>query len=139
MLFRSGVDFECDIEPNISFVGDPAWTREALSNVLKNSMEHTDAGGCVKLTATQDPIATRIKVQDSGSGIDEEDLPHIFERFYSASNPTEVNPRGVGVGLALAQALVTAQDGAIKAYNAKDCDGNVTGAVFEIVFFRSVV
>ena len=136
---RAHIEFECDIQPNISFLGDSAWTCEALSNILKNSMEHTPEQGTVKVEAKEDALACRIKVIDSGSGIPEADIPYIFDRFYSASSNREVNPQGIGVGLSLAQALIVAQGGAISAKNEVNENNEVVGASFEIVFFKTIV
>ena len=167
----ANVSLERSIQAGASFTGDAAWTREALENVFKNCLEHTPAGGTVRVEATQDVVACRIRVTDTGTGIAEEDLPHVFERFYrgkraGASRARETgvsagpetgaagvtassagglagtqatNPSGVGIGLSLAQALVTAQDGRITARNARDAKGDVTGAQFDITFFRAVV
>ena len=133
------VEFVCDIDPGCSFTGDIAWTREALGNILKNCMEHSEPGDKVYLRAYEDMLATRIQVEDQGGGIPEKDLPHIFERFYSTSGKSQVNPRGVGIGLALAQALIMEQDGAISAHNKVDDKGDVVGAAFDIVFFKTTV
>lgn len=93
---------------------DPAWTAEALGNLLKNCMEHTPAGGCVSLEARQTPLFTEFTVTDTGPGIDPEDLPHLFERFYRGKNADE---NSVGIGLALARQIVTAQNGTLQAAN----------------------
>lgn len=131
------------IDDKASFTGDLSWSIEALQNVLKNSLEHTPAGGTVTIDVVEDPLACRLIVTDTGPGIDEEDLPHIFERFYRGSakhaESAEVNPAGVGIGLALARSLVVAQDGRIRARNVRDTDGTVTGAQFEIAFFKATV
>ena len=131
------------IDDKASFAGDLSWSIEALQNVLKNSLEHTPAGGTVTIDVVEDPLACRLIVTDTGPGIDEEDLPHIFERFYRGSakhaESAEVNPAGVGIGLALARSLVVAQDGRIRARNVRDADGIVTGAQFEIAFFKATV
>lgn len=122
-----------DIQTGAGFTGDLAWTAEALGNVLKNCMEHTPAGGVVTLSAWEDALAFRIRVDDTGPGIAEADLPHIFERFYRG--PGEASPAGgVGIGLALAQGLVSAQGGSLRA-------GNVPGggARFDFAFFKTVV
>lgn len=137
------VSFDSRIQEDAGYEGDLAWSVEALGNILKNCMEHTPAGGSVRLSVTEDALACRIRVQDSGPGIDEADLPHIFERFYRGTSPdgdsAQVNPAGVGIGLALARSLVTAQGGALTADNAVDEQGRRAGAVFEMTFFKTVV
>ena len=127
------VRLETDIQAGAGFTGDLAWTAEALGNVLKNCMEHTPAGGVVNLSAWEDALAFRIRVDGTGPGIAEADLPRIFERFYRG--PGEASPAGgVGIGLALAQGLVSAQGGSLSA-------GNVPGggARFDFAFFKTVV
>lgn len=138
------VRFSADVQDGASYEGDLTWSVEALENILKNCMEHTPAGGCVSVRVTEDVLACRIRIEDTGSGIAESDLPHIFERFYRGSRdanatPSEVNPAGVGIGLALSKSLVTAQGGTLTAENLRDENGNVTGAAFNLVFFKTVV
>lgn len=93
---------------------DPAWTAEALGNVLKNCVEHTPAGGTLTVAARQTPIFTEITVTDSGPGIDPADLPRLFERFYRGKDAGE---HSIGIGLALARQIVAAQNGVIQAAN----------------------
>ena len=138
------VRFSADVQDGASYEGDLTWSVEALENILKNCMEHTPAGGCVSVRVTEDVLACRICIEDTGPGIAESDLPHIFERFYRGSRdanaaPSEVNPAGVGIGLALSKSLVTAQGGTLTAENLRDENGNVTGAAFNLVFFKTVV
>lgn len=131
-----------DAAPGAGFEGDLSWTAEALENVLKNCLEHTPAGGEVRVSCAEDALAFRLCVEDSGPGIAAEDLPHVFERFYrggekdarAAGVGSEVDPAGVGIGLALARSLVTAQGGTIRAGNAAG-----GGARFDVVFFKAVV
>lgn len=138
------VRFSADVQDGASYEGDLTWSVEALENILKNCMEHTPAGGCVSVRVTEDVLACRIRIEDTGPGVAESDLPHIFERFYRGSRdanatPSEVNPAGVGIGLALSKSLVTAQGGTLTAENLRDENGNITGAAFNLVFFKTVV
>lgn len=119
------------VEDGASFMGDLAWTEEALSNVLKNCMEHTPPGGEIRVEVRTTPIYTEFDVEDTGPGIDPEDLPHLFERFYKGRDAT---PTSVGIGLALAQQIVTRQNGTIRASN-----GRGGGAKFTIRFYSETV
>ena len=112
------------------FLGDLSWTAEALGNILKNCMEHTPEGGSICISAEETPIFTQIRIEDTGEGFPPEDIPHLFERFYQGRNAGEGS---YGIGLALARAVITAQNGTIQAGN---CE---TGACFLIKFYKQVV
>lgn len=139
----AGVELRRLIVPGCAFEGDEAWTAEALANIIKNCLEHTPPGGMVTVRAYEDALACRIAIEDTGPGIAEEDLPHIFERFYrgadAADMSSEVAPAGVGIGLSLARGLVAAQDGTLTASNVQAETGEIAGARFEIVFFKTIV
>lgn len=110
------------------FKTDAAWTTEALGNIIKNCAEHTPQGGFVRVDATDNPIYTEIIISDSGNGFDENDLPHIFERFYKGKNCAK---ESFGIGLALSSMIITSQNGTIKAENGED-----GGARFVIKFYK---
>ena len=114
-----------------ALTADPAWTAEALGNVVKNCVEHTPEGGTVTVTARQTPIFTEICVTDTGPGIDPEDLPRLFERFYRGKNAGE---HSVGIGLALARQIAAAQNGTLQAANRPE-----GGAKFTFRFYVGAV
>ena len=112
------------------FTGDLIWTAEAIGNILKNCMEHTPEGGTITVTAQETALYTQIEVEDSGTGFDIKDIPHLFERFYKGSNASE---NSYGIGLALARTVITAQNGTVQAANGS------TGAKFVIKFYKQVI
>ena len=99
-----------DIKKNLFIIGDEAWLTEALVNILKNAHEHTDEGGTITIRANNNPIYKEIVITDNGCGIDKEDLPHLFERFYKAKTSKSDS---VGIGLHLAEKIVKSMQGEI--------------------------
>jgi signal transduction histidine kinase len=97
----------------ISFVHDSLWLQEALINIIKNGIEHNKDGGEVSISLIENPVYTRVIIEDTGEGIREEDLPNIFKRFYKAK--TSKKSDSVGIGLALSKAIVEAHGGIIEA------------------------
>lgn len=89
----------CDIE----------WTGEAIGNIIKNALDHTDAGGKITISWEQTPAMIRIFITDNGHGISQEDIHHIFKRFYRSKNTSD--SQGIGLGLPLAKAIVEGQGG----------------------------
>ena len=113
------------------FYGDVSWTCEAVGNIVKNCMEHTQQGGKIEITASENPIFTEILISDNGPGIDEEDITHLFERFYKGKNSSD---NSYGIGLALSRMIITNQNGTIKASN-----NQTGGAMFTIRFYKGAV
>lgn len=116
---------------DISLNCDFAWCIEAFGNILKNCTEHTPENGEITVTATNTPIFTEIIITDTGSGFNEEDIPHIFERFYKGRNSSK---ESFGIGLNLAKMIITAHNGTIKAENSQS-----GGAEFIIRFYKQIV
>ena len=110
---------------------DREWTEEALSNILKNCMEHTPSGGRITVTTVDSPILCRITVCDTGAGFDAEDLGHVFERFYRGKNAADDS---IGIGLAFSREVIASQNGTVVAKNAEN-----GGAQFVITFYKSVL
>lgn len=88
---------------------DPEWTREAIGNLVKNALDHTEAGGIICISWEQTPGIFRLSVADNGCGIAEEDIHHIFKQFYRSS--TSSDRQGAGLGLSLAKTILEGQGG----------------------------
>lgn len=116
---------------DVQYTVDPAWTAEAVSNLLKNCMEHTPPGGRIEVEARETALYSELTVTDSGTGFESEDLPHLFERFYKGKNAASDS---IGIGLALTRSVVAAQNGTVTAVNAPS-----GGACFTIRFYKSIV
>lgn len=106
---------EMNDELIVSF--DPDRIEQVLTNLIDNALRHTDEGGEVCVIVDVDEEAVRISVQDSGSGIAEEDLPFVFERFYKADKARTRGRSGTGLGLAIAKNIVEAHKGTIAVHS----------------------
>lgn len=95
---------------NVRIRGDLHWIREALTNLVKNAIEHSPADETVLVHIEDNTVYTAISVINSGTGIPEEEQGHIFERFYRSSTAKEDS---VGIGLALCKEIVERQNGYI--------------------------
>lgn len=103
---------------------------QVLHNLLTNALRHTPPGGVITLSAGQVENTIHLVVSDTGEGIPPEHLPHIFERFYRADQSRRRDKGGVGLGLAIAHAIVEAHGGSIRA----ESPGQDQGSVFTITF-----
>lgn len=111
----AGVTLSIDSPEDAPLVAsDPRRIRQVLSNLLANALHYTPQGGHIRvrfaLTGSSEGQQAQITVQDSGAGIPQDDLPHIFDRFYKASDSG-----GMGLGLSIAKKLVEAHGGDIQA------------------------
>ena len=89
----------------------------ALSNLLANAIQYSPSGGEVTVMTEHDENGVTIAVRDTGSGIAEEDLPHIFDRFYRADAARGTGKGGFGLGLAIAKVVVDRHAGAIAVHS----------------------
>ena len=93
-----------------AFVGDYKWQQEAVTNIIKNCIEHNKENGTINIKYEENNLFTKISIKDEGIGIEKEDLKHIFERFYKGKNSTE---NSVGIGLSLSKNIIEKNNGTI--------------------------
>ena len=122
------IQVQTDIPEGIEILGDFRWLSEAFQNMIKNSMESVGDNGKIQITCVDNPIFTEITFHDDGAGIAEEDLPHVFERFYRGK---DADATGYGIGMALCRNIIMRQGGTILVRN--DPQG---GAVFSVRFIK---
>ena len=127
-----GVELKTSLPEGTALTCDKAWTAEALSNVIKNCIEHVsaEAGKHVWISVTENNFAVTFTIQDDGPGIPAEELPHIFERFYKGKNSSK---NSVGIGLSMARQLFLQQNGTIEAAIEAG-----KGTTFRIRFYNGV-
>lgn len=110
------------------FIGDYNWQLEALTNIVKNCIEHTPENKKIFIDFEENNFYTKIVIRDEGIGIAKEDVKHIFERFYKGKNSSE---NSVGIGLALAKTIIEKDNGYIT------CNSKVgEGTTFEIKYMK---
>lgn len=113
----------------INFNHDALWLQEAFINIIKNGIEHTAPGGSINLTLMENPLYTRVTIEDTGEGMTELDLPNIFKRFYKAK--TTKRSDSIGIGLSLSKSIIEAHNGTI------DVSSKVNiGTKFVITFIK---
>ncbi len=114
-------------DASVTLFCDKSWLIQAIENIVKNALEHTDKGGHIDIEWRRHPSIVQIIVKDNGSGIHPEDIHHIFKRFYRSRFSKDT--RGIGLGLPLAKAIIEAHKGNI------EVDSEVgKGTVFTINF-----
>ena len=129
----SGTSIDIPELGEVLITADLDWTMEAIMNVMKNCMEH-NMGGTVHCSYEQNPLYTEILIWDEGNGFSNEDIPHLFKRFYRGQNASvgdNIRSSGIGIGLALSKEIIEHQNGIIRARNLPD-----GGACFEIRLYK---
>lgn len=109
---------------------DFKWQVEAITNILKNCIEHSNTNSEINIYCDKNKLYSKIKIQDFGIGIDNKDLPHIFEKFYKGKNSSS---NSVGIGLYLAKTIIEKDNGYIQAESEVN-----KGTAFTIKYFNNV-
>ena len=118
-------------DPAQMLLCDGSWTRESVANLIKNALDHTDEGGVVTVSWECSPAVFRMTVSDDGCGIAEEDIYHVFKRFYRSKR--DGGRQGIGLGLPLAKSIVEGQDGILSVSSTPG-----EGTVFTITFLSNL-
>lgn len=113
---QEGKEILTNGSPGLTLRCDIGWTSEAVGNLVKNALDHTEAGGHIRISWAHTPSMLQITVADDGSGIAPEDMYHIFKRFYRSSR--SLDTEGIGLGLPLAKAIIEGQGGLISVQSA---------------------
>ncbi len=95
---------------DVTITGDYNWNKEAILNIIKNAVEHTQEGKNVYIDIDENDVYSKITVTDEGNGIAKKDLKHIFEKFYKV---TDSDSNSFGIGLALSKSIIEKQNGYI--------------------------
>ena len=106
-----------NLEPGIKINCDLNWQVEAITNILKNCVEHSKENSKIDITTATNKVYHSIKIRDYGTGISKKDLPHIFERFYKGASSSS---NSIGIGLSLAQKIIESNDGIINVETGPD-------------------
>lgn len=118
-------------ENEVYLYHDRKWISEALSNIIKNAIEHTDIGGNIEVGVQETPITVRVWIKDNGEGIEESEMKKIFNRFYKGQN--SLNPTSIGIGLCLSKSIVKSHNGDITVESKVG-----EGSTFYVTFIKNV-
>ena len=109
-------------------IGDYKWTLEAITNIIKNCIEHTEENKKIYVEIRETNVYTELIIRDEGEGIEEKDLKHIFDRFYKGKNSSE---NSFGIGLSLSKSILEKQNASIT------CASRLNeGTTFKIYFYE---
>ncbi len=132
---RSSVEVMLDVKDQRLEMGNDAilhcdrrWTAEALTNIVKNAMEHSPEGGTIRVDSGVNAMYEWISVTDSGNGLEQSQFASLFKRFENSTNEN-----GFGIGMPLALSIMKGQNGTIDA----DLGGNGVGATFTLKILKN--
>lgn len=114
---KVSIYFESNVDLQMEMTMDPDRIEQVLTNLIDNAVRHTPEAGAVTVSLTEGKGGFLFNVKDTGSGIPEEDLPFVFERFYKADKARTRGKSGTGLGLAIAKNIVEAHRGHIQVHS----------------------
>ena len=117
-----------NIDEAATIKADYNWQLEAITNIIKNAVEHSSDNSSIYITVKNTSVFVKIQIRDEGEGINKKDINHIFERFYKSNNSSEDS---IGIGLSLAKAIIEKANGYIKVESEEG-----KGTMFEIKYLK---
>lgn len=121
------IKIEIEGNENSKIICDKRWQEEAISNIIKNCIDHSKENSKLIIKYDENEVYSTIIIKDFGEGISQKDLPHIFERFYKGENATSDS---IGIGLSLAKAIIEEENGHILV------DSDKNGTQFTIKYLK---
>ena len=121
------INIELNIKNDSKIICDSKWQIEAITNILKNAIDHSKDNSSVTINLDNNSVYSLIEIVDKGEGISKKDISHIFERFYKGENATSDS---IGIGLALAKTIIEEDNGNISV------ESNKNGTKFTIKYFK---
>lgn len=118
------------IDENLQITVDTKWTMEAIENIIKNCIEHSDKDSVIEVNAEQNPLYVSIQIKDYGTGITQKDLPRIFDKFYKGEGASK---NSFGIGLSLAKSIIENQNGEIMVQSKEK-----VGTTFTIKLYKKI-
>jgi two-component system phosphate regulon sensor histidine kinase PhoR len=112
---HKSIDLNWKMTPSAMALGNADSLRTLVSNLIENALSYTETGGTVTVSLTSQPSSITLSVEDTGIGIPEESIGHIFERFYRVDKSRSRSVGGSGLGLSIVKAIVDNHKGTIKA------------------------
>lgn len=128
----AGLALDVEISPHVAPIrADAVRTEQVLTNLLDNAVKFTPRGGRITVRAAEERGQVVISVADTGPGIPEAEMVHLFDRFYKVDKARSGGRGGAGLGLAIAKRLLEAQGGSISAHSREG-----GGTAFAVTFPR---
>jgi len=114
LAYKKGVGLELICEDSLETQGDQLKVEQVVSNIVDNAIKYTPEGGRVRIETSQEGNMALIKVSDTGLGISQDEIPHLFDRFYRVDKARSRTTGGTGLGLSIAHEIVNLHGGRIK-------------------------
>lgn len=121
------INIKLNIKESSKIICDSKWQIEAITNIIKNAIDHSKDNSTVTINSSNNNVYSMIEIIDKGEGISKKDISHIFERFYKGENATSDS---IGIGLALAKTIIEEDNGSISV------ESNKNGTKFTIKYFK---